>query len=380
MTETEEASNIAESAGIVETQYYRYNPLPGTFLMENGLSLPFIDVAYETYGVLNPLKDNAILITHAFSGDAHAAGYHENDKKPGWWDNMIGPGKAFDTNRFFIICSNVVGGCQGTTGPCSVNPETGEPYGLSFPLVTIRDMVEVQHSLVLSLGIEKLHSVAGGSMGGMQVLQWMASYPDMVKSAIPIATAAKHSSQQIAFNEVGRQAIMSDPNWNNGQYYHGASPAVGLALARMVGHITYMSDQSMETKFGRKQKSEKNPLKFAANFEIEGYLHYRGTSFVKRFDANAYLYISKAMDLFDLAGDEPLHKVFRGACMKVLVISFKSDWLYPSYQALDIVRACKLAGLATSYVEIDAKYGHDSFLVETEKESQLISHFLNKVE
>lgn len=365
--------------GIVETKFFTYQPPEKRFLLESGASLRKITIAYETYGTLNPDAGNAILITHAFSGDAHAAGYHEGDKKPGWWDSMIGPGRAFDTNRYFIICSNVLGGCQGSTGPCSENPDTGKPYGLDFPLITVADMVEAQKTLIEHLGIERLYAVAGGSMGGMQVLQWMSSYPEMLRAAIPIATAARHSSQQIAFNEVGRQAIMSDPDWNNGNYYEHENPARGLALARMVGHITYMSEQSMELKFGRKMKDNRDQLKFTADFEVEGYLRYRGTSFVKRFDANSYLYITKAMDLFDLAGNMPLHQSFKSREVKVLVLSFKSDWLYPAYQSLEIVRACKLAGLRTTYMEIDSRYGHDSFLLETEKQSQVVSHFLNNV-
>ena len=367
------------SVGIVETQYYTFAHPPNELELENGEKLGPITLAYETYGKLNKEKSNAILILHALSGDAHATGFHEGDKNPGWWDNMIGPDKAFDTNKYFIICSNVIAGCKGSTGPSSINPKTNKQYGLDFPIVTIRDMVNAQKHLIYYLGIDKLLSVAGGSMGGMQVLEWMVSYPDLVRSAIPIATAARHSPQQIAFNEVGRQAVMSDINWNNGQYYGEELPAKGLAVARMVGHITYMSDKSMEEKFGRRVKGDKQQFKFTPDFEVEGYLHNRGNNFVNRFDANSYLYITKAIDLFDISRDKELQDAFRVVKAKVLVIAFKSDWLYPAYQSQEIVRACKLAGIDTTYCKIDSTYGHDAFLLETEDETHLIKHFLEKV-
>ncbi len=350
------------------------------FALENGDRLAEVNIAYETYGTLNREKSNAILIEHAFSGDAHAAFYHENETRPGWWDKMIGPGKAFDTNRFFVICSNVLGGCAGSTGPSSINPETGRQYALDFPQVTIKDMVGAQKRLTEHLGIEKLYSVAGGSMGGMQVLQWLVSYPHAARSAIPIATTARHSPQQIAFNEVGRQAIMADPKWNGGNYYEAEIPKSGLSVARMVGHITYMSEKSMAEKFGRRQKSDQDTTKFHADFEVEGYLRNRGDFFVRRFDANSYLYISKAMDLFDVSEGRHLSEKFYELEAKLLVLAFKSDWLYPAYQSLDIVSACKVAGVPVSYIEIEANYGHDSFLVETEKQSQLVRHFLSRVD
>ncbi|GAB4425156.1 MAG: homoserine O-acetyltransferase [Turneriella sp.] len=348
--------------------------------LENGEILKEVRIAYETYGELNSARSNAILITHAFSGDAHAAFYHEGYNRPGWWDNMIGPGKAFDTNRYFIVCSNVIGGCAGSTGPSSVNPETGAPYALDFPQITIKDMVNAQKRLIEHLGIEKLYSIAGGSMGGMQVLQWLVSYPHAIKSAIPIATTARHSPQQIAFNEVGRQAIMADPNWNGGNYYDREIPRAGLSVARMVGHITYMSDKSMAEKFGRRTKSDQEPKKFHADFEVEGYLRNRGDFFVRRFDANSYLYISKAMDLFDVSEGRPLSEKFFGLEAKLLVLAFKSDWLYPAYQSLEIVSACKIAGVPVTYLEIEAHYGHDSFLVETETQSRLVKNFLARVD
>jgi homoserine O-acetyltransferase len=364
----------------VETKYYRFANTPDELLLESGEKLGPITLAYETYGVLNADKSNAVLIQHALSGDAHAAGFHPGDKNPGWWDNMIGQGKAFDTDKYFVICSNVLGGCLGSSGPSSINPETDKPYGLNFPLVTIKDMVTAQSHLIRHLGIKKLLCVAGGSMGGMQVLQWAASFPEMVRAAIPIATAARHSPQQIAFNEVGRQAIMADPDWKGGHYYGAAVPARGLAVARMIGHITYMSDTSMEEKFGRRVKEEKSGTKFSPDFEVEGYLQYRGDNFVKRFDANSYLYITKALDRFDLANGTGFDKILAPAKdTRFLVIAFKSDWLYPPYQSKDIVRACKLAHLDVTYGEIDSSYGHDAFLIEVEKQEHFIKHFLRRV-
>lgn len=289
---------------------------------------------------------------------------------------MIGPGKALDTETYFVICSNVIGGCKGSTGPSTVNPKTKRPYGLDFPLITIKDMVNAQLHLVNHLGIEKLLTVIGGSMGGMQVLQWMISYPNRIRSAIPIATALKHSPQQIAFDEVGRQAILADPNWNNGDYYGHAPPAKGLAVARMVGHITYMSDTSMTEKFGRRVKADQQSFKFSPNFEVEGYLQYRGDNFVKRFDANSYLYITKAIDAFNLLDGTSIQDVFKQQRAKVLVIAFKSDWLYPAYQSQEIVRACKLSHVDATYCEVNSTYGHDAFLLEVEEETHLIKHFL----
>jgi homoserine O-acetyltransferase len=353
---------------------YTFATPPNQLILESGEKLGPITLAYETYGKLNKEKTNAVLILHALSGDAHAAG------PGGWWESLIGSGKGIDTDRYFVICSNVVGGCKGSTGPSSINPKTCKPYGLSFPIVTIGDMVAAQKSLIDHLGISKLLSVVGGSMGGMQVLQWMVSYPDAIRSAVPIATTLKHTPQQIAFNEVGRQAVMADPDWRGGDYYGFAPPAKGLAVARMIGHITYMSDSSMTEKFGRKTQADKAPFKFSADFEVEGYLRYRGDNFVKRFDANSYLYITKAIDYFNLLNGHSLGSVFKILKAKVLVLAFKSDWLYPAYQSQEIVKACKLAGVEASYCEINSTYGHDSFLLEIEQEAQLISHFLYGVE
>lgn len=345
--------------------------------LECGATLDTIDIAYETYGTLNAHKSNAILICHAFSGDAHAAGI-DAAGRAGWWDSMIGPDKAFDTNKHFMICANILGGCRGTTGPSSINPQTGKHYATDFPLITVKDMVAVQKILIDHLGIDKLLSIAGGSMGGMQVLQWIADYPERVLSVIPIATSLKHSPQQIAFNEVARQAIISDPTWKNGHYYDNGQPERGLALARMIGHITYMSDKSMEEKFSRQLKKERLGFTFDADFQVEGYLRYKGDKFVQRFDANSYLYITKAMDYFDLS-DKDLFPPERRFAVKFLVISFQSDWLYPSYQSRDLVRLLKTRFVDVTYCEVPSTYGHDAFLLEIEEQEMLVKGFLARV-
>jgi homoserine O-acetyltransferase len=364
-----------ESIGIVET---RFHSLADDLILESGKTLKNAQIAYETYGKLNKEKSNAILVCHALSGDAHVAGWYEGDKKPGWWDVIIGPGKCLDTEKYFIICSNVIGGCQGSTGPASINPDTNKPYGLEFPIITINDMVDAQKKLVNSLGIKQLFAVIGGSMGGMQVLQWCISYPEMVRSAIPIATTAYSSPQQIAFNEVGRRAIISDPNWNNGSYYDSEFPDAGLALARMIAHITYLSNESMYQKFGRRlQDKEDYGFDFETDFEVESYLHYQGNSFTKRFDANSYLYISKAIDYFDLAGEGSLAEAFYGLKIKFLVISVDSDWLYPPSQSKDIVMGLNANDIDVSYCEIKSSYGHDAFLIEAGQLNYLIAGFLS---
>jgi homoserine O-acetyltransferase len=345
--------------------------------LESGGRIEPVDVAYETYGSLNAARTNAILILHAFTGDAHAAGISQNDGKVGWWDNSIGPGKAFDTDRYFVICSNILGGCQGTTGPSSINPETGEPWGISFPSITIRDMILLQKMLIDHLGISSLLAVAGGSMGGMQALQWAVSYPSRVKSAIVIASTSRHSAQQIAFNEVGRVAIMGDPDWNGGDYYNGKPPGRGLAVARMVGHITYMSDESMREKFGRKLRDQETPG-FDSEFEVESYLRYRGSQFVTRFDANSYIYITKAMDYFDVSnGSGSLADAFEEVATRFLVMSFSSDWLYPSYQSQDIVRSLRRRNHDVAYCELPSNYGHDAFLADVAEQSEMIRGFLD---
>lgn len=362
-----------------EAKYFTFAHPPDELVLDSGEKLGPITLAYETYGELNKEKSNAVLVVHALSGDAHVARLYEGDPNPGWWDNMVGPGKGLDTNKYFVICSNIIGGCKGSTGPCSINPKTAQPYGLEFPIVTIGDMVNAQRHLIDNLGIEKLLTVIGGSMGGMQVLQWMIAYPNRIRSAIPVATTMKHTSQQIAFNAVGRQAIMADLDWKNGDYYGSSVPAKGLAVARMIGHITYMSDASMAEKFGRRTKTDKESLKFGTDFEVEGYLRYRGDNFVKRFDANSYLYITKAIDYFNLLNGHNLGSVFKGLRAKVLVLAFKSDWLYPTYQSQEIVKACKLAGVDASYCEINSTYGHDAFLLEAKEQTQLINNFLKTV-
>ncbi|HYL37950.1 MAG TPA: homoserine O-acetyltransferase [Bryobacteraceae bacterium] len=352
---------------ITQTQLTRFDSIT----LDGGVTLAPVDVAYETYGELNAARSNAVLILHAFSGDAHAAGTDQESGNLGWWDNMIGPGKAFDTDKYFVICSNVLSGCRGTSGPSSINPETGCPFAMSFPPVTIPDMVRLQKMLIDHLGIERLLAVSGGSMGAMQSLEWAVAYPDAVASAIPIAGTTRHSAQQIAFNEVGRQAIMADPDWNEGNYYGQRPPARGLAVARMVGHITYMSDQSMREKFGRRLRDQNQ-------FEVESYLRYRGSQFVDRFDANSYLYITKAMDYYDLTAERhSLSAAFENVKARFLVISFTSDWLYPSYQSLEIVRALRGRNCDVAYCELPSNYGHDAFLVNVAEQSELVRGFLS---
>ncbi|MEW6237209.1 MAG: homoserine O-acetyltransferase [Candidatus Omnitrophota bacterium] len=372
----------AGSVGIVSEQFLTLFVPPRELELDCGAKLGPIRVAYETYGKLTPERDNAILLLHALSGDHHAAGYYTpHDRKPGWWDNFVGPGKAFDTDRFFVICSNCIGGCRGTTGPSSINPETQKPYGLSFPFITIKDMVNVQKGLIDRLGIKRLLCVAGGSMGGMQALQWAVSYPDFVHSVIPIATTAIHSAQNIALNEVGRQAIVADPNWKNGDYYDSEPPSRGLAVARMVGHISYLSDQSMHEKFGRRlQNRERVSFNLLTDFQVESYLQYQGASFTQRFDANSYLYITKALDYFDLSDGRPsLIAALKGVKARFLVIAFSSDWLYPPYQSKEVVKALKMNGIPVSFCEIKSDYGHDAFLLECEQQTEMIRGFLNNL-
>ena len=368
---------MEKSIGIIETKYFTFAQPPHELLLESGQRLGPVTLAYETYGELNHDKTNAILVFHALSGDAHVAGFHAGENDPGWWDLMIGPGRAFDTTKYFVICSNIIGGCKGSTGPSSLNPKTNKPYAIDFPLITIADMVHAQKHLIDFLGIERLLCVVGGSMGGMQVLQWVATYPKNVQCAIPIATTLKHSPQQIAFDEVGRQAVIADPDWRGGDYYGLGQPERGLAVARMIGHITYMSDKSMEEKFSRKLKDKNFSFKFTTDFEVEGYLRYRGDNFVKRFDANSYLYITKAMDYFDLSGDKLIPKA-KTIEARFLVLAFQSDWLYPAYQSQEIVRQLKMKHVDATYCEIKSTYGHDAFLLEIEEETHLIKHFLDK--
>lgn len=367
------------SVGIVKTRYFTFGEEAGGLVLASGQTLGPVTLAYETYGALNAAKDNAILVCHALSGDAHVAGYNSPDEKaPGWWDVMIGPGRAFDTDKYFVICSNIIGGCKGSTGPSSVNLKTGRPYALSFPVITIEDMVRAQAALVDHLGIGELCAVVGGSMGGMQALQWSVSYPERVRLVLPIATTHCLSPQAIAFDEVGRQAIMADPDWMGGEYYGRSIPFRGLSIARMIGHITYLSDQSMHQKFGRKlQDKAEYGYDFVTDFQVESYLHYKGDSFVKRFDANSYLYITKAMDYFDLArAYGSLCEAFAQTHAKFLVVSFSSDWLFPSYQSREIVTALRQSGREVVYTEIETDYGHDAFLLEAESLTSLVRGFL----
>jgi len=338
-----------------------------------------VTVAYETIGHLNPDKSNAVMLCHALTGDSHVAGhYSPEDKKPGWWDTMVGPDKAFDTNQYFIICSNILGGCKGTSGPGSKNPETGKEFGLDFPVFTVDDMVRVQKKLVDHLGIPSLLCVAGGSLGGMQTLSWSILYPGFIKSAAVIASAAYTSAQSIAFNKVGRNAIMSDPAWKNGDYYGTAGPERGLSIARMIGHITYLSDESMRKKFSRNlQYREDLSFEMSDEFAVESYLEYQGDRFVERFDANSYLFITKAMDYYDLPGRYgSLEKALSAVTAKVLVVSFTSDWLFPSYQSKEIVKALMHEKKDVSYCEINSPYGHDAFLLEVDRLGPMIKSFL----
>jgi homoserine O-acetyltransferase len=384
MSEYIEHDRDNNSVGIVEKKFYKFAEPPDEMVLESGARLGPVTLAYETCGTLSSDKSNVILILHALSGDSHVAGYYSaDDEKPGWWDNMVGPGKGIDTNKYFVVCSNIIGSCMGSTGPCSINPQTVLPYGLDFPVVTIGDVVDAQKALMDHLGIKKILAAVGGSIGGMQVLEWCIRYPEMVVSAIPLATTTKHSALAIAFNEVARQAIMADPKWNNGDYYFGPKPDLGLAIARMIGHITYLSDESMRLKFGRRLQDKSDfSFNFDADFQVESYLRYQGKKFVDRFDANSFLYITKAGDYYDLEkqhGDGSEVKAFSKARSKFLVVSFTSDWLYPTYQSRSMVKAMKKNGLDVSFCEIEAEWGHDAFLISNERLSSLIRGFLERV-
>ena len=367
---------------IVKPQNFQ---LPEPLALDCGRTLKGVNIRYETVGTLAPDRSNAILITHALSGDAHVCGRHApEDPKPGWWDEMVGPGRAIDTNRYFVICSNVLGSCAGSTGPRSVNPDTGNPYNLDFPVITIRDMVRAQRYLIDYLGIEKLLSVVGGSMGGMQAMEWAINYPDRLDSAVPIATTSQLSPQSIAFDWVGREAIKYDPNWNNGNYSADHVPDRGLAAARMLAHITYLSDESMSLKFGRDlQDTDSYSFDFHRDFAVESYLEHQGRRFVERFDANSYFYITRAMDYFDLAaragGD--LARAFASAKAAFLVVSFSSDWLFPTAESRKIVNALLKNRLNVSFCEIKSAYGPDAFLLEADVLGPMLRDFLrNRLE
>lgn len=372
-----------KSVGIVEKQFFTFAESSDEMILESGETLGPITLAYETAGELNVDKSNAILICHALTGDSHVAGYYsEDDIKPGWWETLVGPGKGIDTDKYFVVCSNVLGGCMGSTGPSSLNPATGKQYGLDFPVVTVGDMVRAQRELVAYLGIEKLKSVVGGSLGGMQVLKWAQIFPEMVGSAAVLASTLRHSALTIAFNEVARQAIIADPNWKGGHYYEEEKPAQGLSVARMIGHITYLSDEAMRQKFSRRLQDKTDfSFEFDGDFQVESYLHYQGTKFVDRFDANSLMYITKAADYFDLTRydrHEESLAVLKKQGTQFLVVSYSSDWLYPTYQSKSIVKVLKRNGLDVSFCEIEANCGHDAFLLPNDQLTALMTGFLEK--
>ncbi len=372
-------NNLENSVGIVETKSVRVVEADKPLTLRSGKTLGPVDVAYETYGRLDDKGDNVILICHALSGNAHVAGYNSpEDKKPGWWEIMVGPGKAIDTNKYFVICSNFLGGCSGTTGPSDTNPATQKPYGLDFPIITIDDMVEVQKLWLDKLGIKQVLSVIGGSIGGMQVVQWAVAYPEIIKSAIIIASTTRLSAQSIAFDAVGRSAILADANFADGQYHDKKGPDHGLAIARMIGHITYLSEEGMRQKFGRElRNSDQYRYDFNSEFAVETYLDYQGQTFVERFDANSYLYLTKAGDYFDTAREKgSLRKAFADTTSRFLIISFESDWLFTPAQSEEILDALAAEGKDVSYCNIDTSYGHDAFLLEPDKLRLLMSSFI----
>ncbi|MFA5969872.1 MAG: homoserine O-acetyltransferase [Sphingomonas sp.] len=363
----------------------RFVSLPGPLALDGGGALTPVEVGYETYGMLNADRSNAILICHALTGDQHVASNHPVTGKPGWWTRMVGPGKPIDPERHFIVCSNVIGSCLGSSGPATIDPVTGTPWAMRFPVITIRDMVRAQAMLLDHLGIGRLFAVVGGSMGGMQALSWAATFPDRVGSAVIIASAARHSAQNIAFHEVGRQAIMADPRWRGGDYYaDNDPPTAGLAVARMAAHITYLSEAGLTAKFGRRLQSRPDSpngaksFGFDADFQVESYLRHQGISFTDRFDANSYLYITRALDYFDLAEEHGgmLANAFRGTATRFCLVSFDTDWLYPTPESRTIVHALHAAGAAASFVELSSPFGHDAFLLDTPELNRVIDGFL----
>ena len=384
MTDPEENEPVRTAlspgdVGVVAPRDFVYSQ---PFAFKSGQVLPGFTLRYETYGELSATRDNAVLICHALSGDHHCAGVHSpEDRKPGWWNNLIGPGKAVDTRRFFVVCANVLGGCVGSSGPMSTNPATGQPYGIGFPFVTILDMVRSQKLLLEHLGVVSLHAVIGGSMGGMTALQFAIEYPSFTRRVLAMATTSRESAQAIAFNEVGRQAIMQDPDWNQGNYPKGGGPRVGLAIARMMAHITYVSDASMDRKFGRRKKTSANgdTYNFDVQFEVESYLRHQGQAFINRFDANSYLYITRALDQFDLAhAYGSLEAAFAPVQAESLIVGFTSDWLFPPEQNRQIALALLRAGKPASYAELSTDLGHDSFLLESEDLYALVRAFLER--
>lgn len=379
------------SVGRVSAETRRLVAPDEVFRLEAGGGVSPVDVEFETYGTLSAARDNAVLIAHALSGDAHAAGWDASAqetgrlwrlRKPGWWDSTIGPGKPIDTSRYFVVCANVLGSCYGTTGPASVYPGTGRPYGLNFPVVTVSDWVRLQALLLDALGIERLHTVVGGSLGGQQALEWALAYPERVERCIVLAASARLSAQGLGWNAVGRYSIMNDPAWRGGDYYDSPEPMTGLAAARMLAHITYLSEEGMHQKFGRRLQGKDEPdFGFGVEFEVESYLGYQGRSFVERFDANSYLYITRAMDYYDAAarwGDGDLVAAAARVRAKMLIVSFSSDWLYPPEQCRELALAVCRAGHPVTYVEVPSQYGHDAFLVETEQVGALLHSFINQ--
>ena len=362
----------------------RQAALPGPLALDGGGTLAPVEIAYETYGTLAPGGDNAVLVCHALTGDHHVASAHPRTGKPGWWHRLVGPGRPIDTDRFLVVCANVLGSCMGSSGPASVDPATGAPYGMAFPVITIRDMVRAQAMLLDHLGIGRLAAVVGGSMGGMQALSWAATFPERVAACVAIAASARHTAQNIAFHEVGRQAVMADPRWAGGGYYGGEPPAAGLAVARMAAHITYLSEAGLTEKFGRKLQVRVDgtdgtkSFGFDADFQVESYLRHQGISFVDRFDANSYLYITRAMDYFDLAEEHGgrLADAFRGTAARFAVVSFDTDWLYPTSESRSIVHALNAAGAAASFVELSSPYGHDAFLLPSPELERVVGGFL----
>ncbi len=369
--------------GLVSPQRVVLCDPPHELYLQSGRILGPIHVTYETYGTLSPRKDNVVLVCHALSGDAHAAGYHSpQDRKPGWWDPMIGPGRAIDTNRYFVICSNVLGSCKGTTGPASINPRTGKPWGMSFPIVTVRDMVRVQALLLDRLEIPGILCVIGGSMGGMQALEWAVRFPDRVRSAVPISTTGASSPMSIGFNKICRRAIMSDPNWRGGDYYGQEPPRDGLAIARMIGHLTFMSEASMWRKFGRRISGREGIFAFTAQYDVERYLHYNGYKFTERFDANSYLYLTKALDIFDL-GDGfagGMEEALAQVRARIRFITFTSDWLYPPEDTDRMEAILRRLGKRVEHIRVESDYGHDAFLVEYDLYAHHVSAFLEEVQ
>ncbi len=381
----EMAPRASRSVGIVSTKYATLFAPPHELTLVAGAKLGPIHVAYETYGELSAARDNAIFVCHALTGDAHVAGMHsESDKKPGWWDELVGPGKGLDTNRYFVICANVLGGCQGTTGPNSIDPDTGKPFGLRLcPFLTVGDFVQVHSALVRHLGIDKLLAIIGGSLGGMQVLEWAVRFPDQIRAAVCLAAAARLTAQGIAFNCVGHRAIVTDPNFHAGDYYDKPTgPHQGLALARMVAHITYLSEKSIEKKFGRRLQHADRfayELLHDTEFQVESYLHHQGSRFVERFDANSYLYLTRAMDYFNLAESyESLEKALGQTNARFLITSYTTDWLFPTVQSHELVDALVAARRHVSYVELTSSYGHDAFLLEIEPLEELLVPFLEQ--